>query len=104
MAKAGAVVEHSLSPLGPAPTISLFNAHPGTRCFQPILIFEATSGKPVAARHGRARKPHAPRRRRLRRHWPRVALDSVMVRHMRGRDVSQLARLARMQSQKCSRR
>jgi hypothetical protein len=29
--------------------LALFNAHYGTRCFLPIVIFEATSGKPVTA-------------------------------------------------------
>jgi hypothetical protein len=62
--------------------LALFNAHYGTRCFQPILIFEATSGKPVAAllRPGKTPSGEEAARvlrhvvRRLRRHWPRVEI------------------------------
>jgi hypothetical protein len=62
--------------------LALFNAHYGTRCFQPILIFEATSGKPVAAllRPGKTPSGEEAARvlahviRRIRTHWPDTAI------------------------------
>ena len=60
--------------------LSLFNAHNDKRCFLPIHIYEAGSGKPVAAilREGktpdgvevRAVIKHVTRR--IRRHWPKT--------------------------------
>ena len=62
--------------------LSLFNAHYDERCFLPIHIYEATSGKPVAVilRPGktpggvevRAIVKHVVRR--IRRHWPGVRI------------------------------
>jgi hypothetical protein len=62
--------------------LSLFNAHYDERCFLPIHIYEAGSGKPVAVilRPGktpggaevRAIVKHVTRR--LRRHWPRTRI------------------------------
>jgi len=62
--------------------LSLFNAHYDERCFLPIHIYEAGSGKPVAVilRPGktpggaevRAILKHVTRR--LRRHWPRTRI------------------------------
>jgi len=62
--------------------LSLFNAHYDERCFLPIHIYEAGSGKPVAVilRPGktpdgtevRAIVKHVTRR--IRRHWPRVRI------------------------------
>lgn len=62
--------------------LSLFNAHYDERCFLPIHIYEAGSGKPVAVilRTGktpggaevRAIVKHVTRR--IRRHWPRVRI------------------------------
>lgn len=65
-----------------AQQLALFNAHYGTRCFQPIVIFEATSGKPVLAllRPGKTPSGEEVARvlrhvvRRIRRHWPKVAI------------------------------
>src|SRR5690606_20953515 len=62
--------------------LALFNAHYGTRCFQPIVIFEATSGKPVAVllRPGKTPSGAEAARilrhvaRRIRHHWPKVAI------------------------------
>jgi hypothetical protein len=62
--------------------LSLFNAHYDERCFLPIHIYEAGSGKPVAAilREGktpdgvevRAVIKHVTRR--IRRHWPKTRI------------------------------
>ena len=60
--------------------LSLFNAHYDERCFLPIHIYEATSGKPVAMilREGKTPSGKEVRTvlkhviRRIRRHWPRV--------------------------------
>jgi hypothetical protein len=62
--------------------LALFNAHYDTRCFQPIVIFEATSRKPVAfiLRPGKRPSGEEAARvlrhvlRRLRRRWPRVKI------------------------------
>jgi hypothetical protein len=60
--------------------LSLFNAHYDERCFLPIHIYEAASGKPVAMilREGTTPSGKEARTvlkhviRRIRRHWPRV--------------------------------
>ena len=62
--------------------LSLFNTPGGGYCFQPILIFEATTGKPVAAILRAGKRPsgeeaarvlcHAVRR--MRSNWPRIAI------------------------------
>jgi len=60
--------------------LSLFNTHAGDTCFQPILIFEAGTGKPVAAilrpgkrpSGGEAAKVIGHVIRRIRSNWPRV--------------------------------
>ena len=62
--------------------LALFNAHYDGYCFQPIVIFEATSGKPVAfvLRPGKRPSGEEAARvlrhviRRIRRHWPRVEI------------------------------
>jgi hypothetical protein len=62
--------------------LSLFNAHHNERCFLPIHIYEATSGKPVAAilRPGKTPGGTEVRTvvrhvvRRIRRHWPEVGI------------------------------
>jgi Transposase DDE domain group 1 len=62
--------------------LSLFNAHYDERCFLPIHIYEATSGKPVAVilRPGRTPGGIEVRTiikhvvRRIRRHWPKTRL------------------------------
>lgn len=62
--------------------LALFNAHYGTRCFQPILIFEATSGKPVAALLRPGKTPSGEEAanilahvvKRIRKHWPKVRM------------------------------
>ena len=62
--------------------LALFNAHVGTTCFQPMLIFEATSGKPVMALIRPGQRPsgkeiaHILRRviDRIRGHWPKVKI------------------------------
>ena len=62
--------------------LSLFNTPGGGYCFQPILIFEAATGKPVAAILRAGKRPsgeeaarvlcHAVRR--IRSNWPRIAI------------------------------
>jgi hypothetical protein len=60
--------------------LSLFNAHYDERCFLPIHIYEAASGKPVAMilREGKTPSGKEARMvlkhviRRIRRHWPKV--------------------------------
>ena len=60
--------------------LSLFNAHYDERCFLPIHIYEAASGKPVAMilREGKTPSGKEVRTvlkhviRRIRRHWPKV--------------------------------
>ena len=62
--------------------LALFNAHYDERCFLPIHIYEARSGKPVAAilRPGKTPGGTEVRTvvrhvvRRIRRHWPKVAI------------------------------
>ena len=62
--------------------LALFNAHVGETCFQPILIFEATSGKPVLAMLRPGKRPSGKEvaailRRvieRIRGHWPKVKI------------------------------
>lgn len=62
--------------------LALFNAHVGATCFQPMLIFEATSGKPVMALIRPGQRPsgkeiaHILRRviGRIRSHWPKVKI------------------------------
>ena len=65
-----------------AQQLSLFSTHAGDTCFQPILVFEAETGKPVAAilRHGKrpsgAEAASVLRHviRRIRSNWPRVKI------------------------------
>ena len=60
--------------------LSLFNAHYDERCFLPIHIYEAASGKPVAMILREGKTPSGKEARtvlkhviqRIRRHWPRV--------------------------------
>src|SRR5713101_6916110 len=60
--------------------LSLFNAHYDERCFLPIHIYEAASGKPVAMilREGKTPSGEEVRTvlkhviKRIRRHWPKV--------------------------------
>src|SRR5277367_5944037 len=60
--------------------LSLFNAHYDERCFLPIHIYEAASGKPVAMILREGKTPSGEEIRtvlkhvikRIRRHWPRV--------------------------------
>src|SRR5712672_786016 len=60
--------------------LSLFNAHYNERCFLPIHIYEAASGKPVAMilREGKTPSGEEVRTvlkhviKRIRRHWPKV--------------------------------
>ena len=62
--------------------LALFNAHVGATCFQPMLIFEATSGKPLLALIRPGKRPSGKEiagilRRviaRLRSHWPKVKI------------------------------
>jgi hypothetical protein len=62
--------------------LSLFNAHYDERCFLPIHIYEATSGKPVAVILRAGKTPDGAEVRalvkhvtsRLRRHWPHTRL------------------------------
>ena len=60
--------------------LSLFNAHYDERCFLPIHIYDAASGKPVAMilREGKTPSGEEVRTvlkhviKRIRRHWPKV--------------------------------
>jgi Transposase DDE domain group 1 len=60
--------------------LSLFNAHYDERCFLPIHIYEAASGKPVAMILRQGKTPSGKEVRtvlkhvinRIRRHWPKV--------------------------------
>jgi hypothetical protein len=62
--------------------LAIFNAHVGTTCFQPMLIFEATSGKPLLALIRPGKRPSGKEvtyilRRvigRIRMHWPKVKI------------------------------
>ena len=62
--------------------LSLFNAHHDSRCFQPIHIYEAGSGKPVAIFLRPGKTPDGAEVRRVLRHvvrairarWPRVEI------------------------------
>jgi len=62
--------------------LSLFNAHYDERCFLPIHIYEAGSGKPVAVILRAGRTPGGAEvraivkhvTRRIRRHWPQVRI------------------------------
>lgn len=62
--------------------LSLFNSHAEGHCFQPIHIFEAASGKPVAFLLRPGRRPSGAEAARVLRHvirrirasWPRVAV------------------------------
>lgn len=61
---------------------ALFNSHHGNWCFQPILIFEATTGKPVASLLRPGKRPSGVEAAailrhvidRIRRIWPRVEI------------------------------
>ena len=62
--------------------LSLFNAHVDGHCFQPIHIYEAASGKPVALLLRPGKRPSGEEAarvlrhviRRIRTNWPRVAI------------------------------
>ena len=62
--------------------LSLFNAHANGHCFQPIHIYEAMTGKPVAFLLRSGRRPSGVEAarvlrhviRRIRANWPRVAI------------------------------
>jgi len=62
--------------------LALFNAHNGGYCFQPILIFEANSGKPVAFLIRPGKRPSGAEAarvlrlviKRIRKHWPQVKI------------------------------
>lgn len=62
--------------------LALFNAHAATTCFQPIVIFEATTGKPVTALLRPGKTPSGDEiarilrhvTRRIKKHWPHVKI------------------------------
>ena len=62
--------------------LSMFNAHAGTTCFQPIVIFDGLTGRPVTALLRPGKSPSGREIamilrhviRRIRRHWPDVAI------------------------------
>lgn len=62
--------------------LALFNAHVGDHCFQPIHLFEAGSGKPVASLLRPGKRPSGKEAAAVLRHvidrirgnWPRVAI------------------------------
>ena len=62
--------------------LAMFNTHAGGHCFTPIKIFEAKSGKPVLALLRPGKRPSGEEAarvlrtviRRIRKHWPNVAI------------------------------
>ncbi len=62
--------------------LALFNTHAGGHCFKPIVIFEATSGKPLLALLRPGKRPAGAEIARvlrhviyrIRRHWPKVRI------------------------------
>lgn len=62
--------------------LALFNTHAGGHCFQPIHIFDGLSGKPVLSLLRPGKRPSGEEIarvlgaviRRIRRHWPKVAI------------------------------
>jgi Transposase DDE domain group 1 len=62
--------------------LSLFNTHAGGHCFKPMVIFEATSGKPLLALLRPGKRPSGEEIARalrhvigrIRRHWPDVRI------------------------------
>ena len=62
--------------------LALFNTHAGGHCFQPIHIFEATSGKPILSLLRPGKRPSGEEAarvlrhvvRRIRKHWPNVRI------------------------------
>jgi hypothetical protein len=62
--------------------LALFNTHAGGTCFQPMHIFEATSGKPVLSLLRPGKRPSGEEIARvlarvvtrIRRHWPKVGI------------------------------
>jgi hypothetical protein len=62
--------------------LALFNTHAGGHCFQPMLIFEASSGKPVMAMMRPGKRPSGKEVAtilraviaRIRMHWPNVKI------------------------------
>jgi hypothetical protein len=60
--------------------LALFNTHAGVHCFQPIHIFEASSGKPILSLLRPGKRPSGEEIarvlrhviHRIRRHWPQV--------------------------------
>ena len=62
--------------------LALFNTHAGTTCFQPIMIFEAGTGKPVTALPRPGKTPSGDEIatilrhviRRITKHWPGVKI------------------------------
>jgi hypothetical protein len=62
--------------------LALFNTHAGGHCYQPIHIFEATSGKPVLSLLRPGKRPSGEEIarvlwhviHRIRRHWPNVRI------------------------------
>ncbi|MEQ1716011.1 MAG: IS1380 family transposase, partial [Hyphomicrobium sp.] len=62
--------------------LALFNTHAGGHCFQPILIFDGITGKPIAALLRPGKRPSGAEAakvlrhviRRIRRHWPNVRI------------------------------
>jgi len=75
-------IDDTLDAVHGAQQLSLFNAHYDERCFLPIHVYEAGSGKPVAVilREGKTPGGVEVRTiikhvvRRIRRHWPQVRI------------------------------
>jgi len=65
-----------------AQQLALFNTHAGGTCFQPMHIFEATSGKPILSLLRPGKRPSGEEIarvlwhviHRIRRHWPKVRI------------------------------
>jgi hypothetical protein len=62
--------------------LALFNTHAGGHCFQPMLIFEGNSGKPILSLMRPGKRPSGEEAarvlwhviHRIRRHWPKVRI------------------------------
>lgn len=75
-------IDDTLDRVHGAQQLSLFNAHYDERCFLPIHIYEAGSGKPVAVILRAGKTPGGAEvrtiikhvTRRIRRHWPKVRI------------------------------
>ena len=75
-------IDDTCDPVHGHQQLSLFHAHYDTRCFLPVHVYHAESGKPVAVLLRPGKTPSGPEVRtlikhlvrRIRRHWPRTRI------------------------------